>query len=355
MYNGSGNAVPAPANVPDLLSPAYTVSTRRLPQQMQYSAWTQLALPIDIEPPENPLAGFAAEHSAWNLGGVVLARTSVPAISFARGPRRIRSDSIDHWSFASMRRGTMQIHASGRTTNARPGGIHIQSLKEGLKGCTSGALAVHLIVPRDFCREIAATLDEADNRELRTGLGQLLAVFMLDLDRRLSLITIDELPRLLSSIRAMILACVDPTAERLSEAQGTVQTTRLEQARQFVRHHLFSPTLGTDELCNELGVSRSRLYRMFEPLGGVVHYIRHRRLMDVHAALSNAEDHRPIVDIAAERGFIDAADFSRAFKRAFGYRPSDARHQANVWPMHRDSAGDADEPASLTDLLRRLG
>ena len=322
---------------------------------MQYSAWEELTLPIDTEPPEDPFAGFAAEQSAWNLGGVVLIRTLLPAVSFARGQRRIRTDNIDHWSLASMRRGNMQMRASGRVTDVVPGGLHIQSLMESSKGRTSGMQIVHLIVPRDFCREMAVTLDEADNTELRTGLGQLLAVYMLDLDRRLSLITTDELPRLLGSIRAMILACVDPTPERLFAARGVVQTTRLEQARQFIHKHLFSPTLGAEELCRELDVSRSRLYRMFEPLGGVVHYIRLRRLMEVHAALSNAEDHRPIVDIAAERGFIDAADFSRAFKREFGYRPTDARNQANVWPMQRPSASDAATTPSLTRLLMRLG
>jgi AraC-like DNA-binding protein len=91
---------------------------------------------------------------------------------------------------------------------------------------------------------------------------------------------------------------------------------------------------------------------MFEPLGGVVHYIRRRRLLDAHTALANPEDTRPIVDIAAERGFVDAAEFSRAFRREFGYRPSDARNHSNVWPLRRPRHGVA--ATNLPELLRRL-
>ena len=74
-----------------------------------------------------------------------------------------------------------------------------------------------------------------------------------------------------------------------------------------------------------MGISRSRLYRLFEPYGGVNHYIQHRRLLHAYAALADPNDHRRILDIAEERGFDDAAEFSRAFRREFGYSPSEVR------------------------------
>ena len=50
----------------------------------------------------------------------------------------------------------------------------------------------------------------------------------------------------------------------------------------------------------------------------------YRRLLDAHSALANPNEQRRILEIAEQRCF-DSADFSRAFKREFGYSPSEVR------------------------------
>lgn len=154
----------------------------------------------------------------------------------------------------------------------------------------------------------------------------------------------------------MILACVAPSPDNLEHAQDPITTVLLERARRFVQTNLFNPDLGATIMQRELGVSRARLYRLFEPYGGVAHYIQHRRLLDAHAALADASDRRRIVDIAAQRGFNDGAEFSRAFKRAFGYTPSDVRAGAQDGPPSRPDTTLQTTPPSerLGSLLRRL-
>ena len=110
------------------------------------------------------------------------------------------------------------------------------------------------------------------------------------------------------------------------------------------------PDLGVASLQRELRVSRSRLYRLFEPYGGVKRYIQRRRLLDTHAALADPNDRRRILDIAEERFFSDAAEFSRAFKREFGYRPSDARSSLQSLPFRQQLTGE-----TLADVLHSLG
>jgi AraC-like DNA-binding protein len=119
----------------------------------------------------------------------------------------------------------------------------------------------------------------------------------------------------------------------------------------MVQNNLLSPSLGVDEICRELGISRSRLYRLFEDLGGVVHYIRSRRLLDAHRVLSGGMDRRPIVNIAAERDFLDPADFSRAFKREFGYSPKEARLRTRPPTQHQSAL---EQGGSFGELLSRL-
>jgi AraC-like DNA-binding protein len=107
-------------------------------------------------------------------------------------------------------------------------------------------------------------------------------------------------------------------------------------------------------LRRELGISRTRLYNLFEPFGGVMHYVQHRRLLSAHAALTDPNDRRLIFQIAEERGFTDGAEFSRAFKRAFGYSPSEVRNRGGGGiPVHSDLE-ECPSEERLGVLLRRL-
>jgi AraC-like DNA-binding protein len=349
-----GRAPTLPTSHPNDLLPAYKVSTRDMPQSLQFEAWRDLAGAIaDVELLGDRDVRFVAEQTAWDLGGVVLTHTAVPALRFRRTLRQVRSDGFDHWVLSALRSGSSRTLTAGHLVTAAAGQLNIRSLGRASEGDTAGMQAVHLFVPRDLCRDAAVVLDDPANAAVQSGLGRLLADHLFSFERRLPELTAGELPGLVQSIRAMLLVCIAPSAERMWDAHETIEATMLERARQLVQARLYSPTLGTAELCRELGVSRSGLYRMFEPLGGVVHYIRTRRLMDAHAALANASDQRPIVEIAAERGFLEAAEFSRAFKREFGYRPTDARGHSNVLPMH-PPARDRDREDNLASLLRRL-
>jgi AraC-like DNA-binding protein len=205
-------------------------------------------------------------------------------------------------------------------------------------------------VPRDFLRPAAIFLDSLNGVIVGTALGQLLAEFLLNLAARMPDVAPSDYPGVRSSIKAMIEGCMVPARLGVATEMQPVQATLLERARRLVQQRLGSATLGVDELCRDLAVSRSRLYRLFEPLGGVVHYIRYRRLLDAHIALADPENRRSIVDIAAERGFIDPAEFSRAFKREFGYRPSDARANTELPPPRPLSSGGDTLSALLYNL-----
>jgi AraC-like DNA-binding protein len=119
---------------------------------------------------------------------------------------------------------------------------------------------------------------------------------------------------------------------------------------------LFDSTLGAETLRRELGVSRSRLYRLFEPFGGVMHYIQHRRLLDAHLALADPNDQRRIIEIAEQRCFNDGTEFSRAFRREFGCSPTDVRSGQRAGLPYKPAADiRAYAPAERFGvLLRRL-
>jgi AraC-like DNA-binding protein len=163
-----------------------------------------------------------------------------------------------------------------------------------------------------------------------------------------------DLPGLAAATRAMILACVSPSRDHLEAAAGPIATVLLERARQLVQSRLLDPKLESEMVRRELGISRTRLYNLFEPFGGVMHYIQHRRLLSAYAALVDPNDRRLIFQIAEERGFSDGAEFSRAFKRAFGDSPSDISKRGGGGTPSRLNLDDCPSEERLGVLLRRL-
>jgi len=93
-----------------------------------------------------------------------------------------------------------------------------------------------------------------------------------------------------------------------------------------------------------------------EPMGGVAAFIKQRRLKRIHAILADPRDRRPIAEVAYQHGFTGGAHFSRAFRRAFGYSPSEAREAREAGAARRPGDGDAAPAGGAYETwVRRLG
>lgn len=337
--------------------PSFEFSTRGLARPEQFMAWRECFEPLlDLSISGDANDGFVGEQVLWDLGSLAFMRVRTDALKFASLAGNARRDPVDHWMMTVILRGSSITVTPERTFHGDAGVLQVHPLCRSFSGQVTDSDMLVLFVPRDLCRAMAHALDATENALLDTGLGRLLADYTIDLDRRLPMLDSKDLPGLVEATRAMIFACVAPSAARMEEAKDSITVALLERARQCVQANLFSPELESDFLCRELGISRSRLYRLFEASGGVMRYIQRRRLLDAHAALSDPNDHRRILEIAEVRGFGDGAEFSRAFKREFGYSPSDVRgggkagmYRRPDFDLHAGKAGDR-----LGMLLRRL-
>jgi AraC-like DNA-binding protein len=81
--------------------------------------------------------------------------------------------------------------------------------------------------------------------------------------------------------------------------------------------------IGVDDLCRHFSVSRSQLYRLFEPHDGVQAHIKRLRLKHCYSHLLRADPaHTRVTDVASSWGFQDASLFSRQFRAEYGRSPS---------------------------------
>jgi AraC-like DNA-binding protein len=108
--------------------------------------------------------------------------------------------------------------------------------------------------------------------------------------------------------------------ELADETRDILRLAVRQRAEALIEQHLNHPAFDVQELARLLGLSRSALYRLFEP-GGVAAFIRDRRLQRLCAALANPADHRRAAEKAYACGFVDQAQVIRAFRRAYGMTP----------------------------------
>jgi AraC-like DNA-binding protein len=135
------------------------------------------------------------------------------------------------------------------------------------------------------------------------GTGGLLIDYMRSLIARADAITAADAPFVARATTEMIAACFDSTAETMARARTPIEAMTLERIQRHIGATLGSPGLHPEAPCGQFRISRTQLYRLFEPLGGVAAYIQEQRLARAYAELSDAtHGHRRIFDIRREGG-----------------------------------------------------
>ena len=346
-------ALPSPALQP------LQFSTRDLPRNDQFPAWQAYLAPlVDIKLPDGVTleSGFLADHTAWNLGSMLIVQQNARAHSYLRSSAKLRSNTIDHWHVVVLRTGRSWTEVDGLVCEGEPGKVEFRSLGYAFRGRTTDAQSLSVFLPRELFADTAAGKDIRNNTALSGNYTKLLIEYLDSIETKLASLTARDLPQIVQTTRDMIVTCVSSAANSgTTETQGNLAL--MERVRRFVQKNLNSHDLTPDTLCRELGISRTRLYQLFEPSGGVLHYIQKRRLLSAHAALSNSANRQQIIEIAAAVGFTSAAHFSRAFSREFGYSPREARSVV-VPPYFAHAVSPAeigDSVHSFDEWLKSLG
>jgi AraC-like DNA-binding protein len=302
-----------------------TFDTRGLPREHQFEAWRAYnSSVIDVSLSRDKRDAFAFEQQVWDLGSLVFTTSSMPGPLVPRHWQHLRKDPLDHWCIVLPE---SRSYTTGQAAGSPQ--VHFRSLGRPFEGSAADSSVSTIFVPRDLLRPIAASLDAHPGTVSSNGLGSLFADFLVSVERRLPSMTAQEVPRLVEAITAMISACIAPTSDRIAEASEPLASTMMERARQQIQQDLSSPTLNPQTLSRQLGISRSTLYSLFEPLHGVANYIQRQRLLAASKLLSDPDCRLSIQDVAQKFCFSDLSSFSRAFRRAIGSSPSDIKGAAS--------------------------
>lgn len=308
-------------------------SVADLPGDSRYEVWKEsISVIFDVDwSAASSAAGFQAEVVSAHLGHLMLAHTSSLGQGFDRSASLIHRDGIDHCLVQVYLQGeTRGLWGSRDHSVVRPGDVLFLDAAQTVKSHASDFANLTVLIPRALLVPYLKVPERFHGRILprESASGHLLGAHL-----RMVWSLLGGLPASQSNVIGAGL--VDLVGRYfgstrcdidLDEQPATALALR-EVIRSHIEQSLEAPIseLDPEALAARFGLSRSALYGLFKPLGGVSRYIWHRRLMKARINLLAANPaQRRITDIAFQFGFKDASHFSRAFRDKFGHSPSDA-------------------------------
>jgi AraC-like DNA-binding protein len=315
--------------------PHFSVDSGVIGRAAAYALWRQARMAL-FEPYEDTpefIDNFDVQLSIYNAGSMLFGRGLIMPQRFKRTPRQIAADGIESYFVIMCQSGGFKGTSEGVPITIAAGDAAIFSYNCARDFVAERSECLAVALPRTSLAPALADPDGVNGVVVRSGssLSSLLFNHVEGLLEHAHEISVSDAAALTRCTAAMIAVCFGPAAERKPELTAQIQAASLVAIKRYIDQHLADPRLSAERLQNVFNLSRTSIYRMFEPLGGIAKFIQRRRLRRTLIDLSAQEcSHLSIDAIAQNLGFRGRANFARAFKAQFGVTPSDVRRNPSA-------------------------
>ncbi|QNP68404.1 helix-turn-helix domain-containing protein [Streptomyces roseirectus] len=311
--------------------------TKDLPPADRFEAWTERLgrthAPMRLH--STRAADYHGVQRLIGLGEVTIWPATFDHLVFHRTPRLMRQSDPEVYHLSLLLRGEGAADWGERRAAYRVKDLHVSHSSKAFEVST-GPDPVSIVgveIPRSA---VVLPGRRAEDKVLGrvpgdAGLGALLTQFLIQLADDTSPYRPTDAARLgtvvIDLVTALFAHLLDAERAVPPETRARALTLRIKE---FVRRNLADPDLTPAAIAAAHHVSRSYLYRLFQEEGlTVASYLREQRLKNARRDLADpALRDLPIHAVAARWGFPRAAEFTRAFRAAYGDTPSDVRAHA---------------------------
>ncbi len=307
--------------------PHFLLTTSGLPRGEAHERWRALLAPMYEVSPATPSFPLPfGTNVAYQVGDLVTQRSLISTQRLQRDRRRVEAGP-DHYMVQLYRSGRFQGAVAGQPVSARPGTVTFIGRRHRLDGILDQADVIGIAVPTSRLHGLphethGLLFDAARNR--------LLAARILDIYRRLPTMRADGASTLTDDFVMFLRRLLDA-----SQATDVLEGRELDGglmalARMIVQANLSRPDLSPEFIAGGMRVSRATLYRLFEPEGGVMHFVQGERLMAVRDALADPMETRTLGRLAEVFAVGSISQLSRSFRNRFGVPPRAWRSERRV-------------------------
>lgn len=267
---------------------------------------------------------FHASFDRVALGSALLLRYDTAATSFQRTAERAGRDGVDHVWVQLLRSGGLKARSGSLNTALAPGEGGFCDLGRPLEQTSQAGAGLVFVAPRS--NFLQADLDDLHGAGLNGSRFTLLEDYFEGLVKAGPGAAGGDDDRAAEAIAAVLLACFRTTEGPWCDlARKPLGEVALKRATDFIARNLSLGDVDVASVAQAAGVSRSTLYRIAAPWGGVAALIWEERLQAARRALSDPATPGRIGQIASAHGFSSPAHFSTRFRERFGFSPRNLR------------------------------
>ncbi|MFJ6325178.1 MULTISPECIES: helix-turn-helix transcriptional regulator [unclassified Rhizobium] len=307
-------------------SSVYDFSTGDLPENDRLRFWVK-DNHCDCRVWNPELVSFDVEAIGAELGPLILSGREWPGGVEAPGceapttNRHIRADSHDFFRFTLVLDGRYLFRSTEPVSVKSAGDLFLLDGAQVNDCIVEGNNVISLAVPRDLLPSQTALLH---GHTLTAGVAGLLTDHLISLFRNLPMLKEQEIPYVVQSTLQLLTAVVSSASDAMQETAGPMRELLLGRVLRYLDTHLLETDLTPDRICRDVGVSRAKLYQLFEGNGGVMRQIQRKRLHRAYQLLADPKRPRPhIAELAWRHGFSNEKYFYRLFKTEFGHTPGE--------------------------------
>lgn len=262
---------------------------------------------------------FDTQIVGHRVGSVIFneARYNSPA-RFVRSSEHLSEDGRDYLVLQAMFAGDEQLVTSGRALRCVGGGVYLRDWGHEFHSRATPMHLTSMVIPRHLLRAGVQATESSPVLAWSQADPAGRQLLMLWAALRAELLRVD-----LAEAELLTTAFLGFLEGLLVGVAGERPLVELRAMQLFLNGRL-RREVGVKDLCRNFSVSRSQVYRLFEPVGGVRKYITGVRLERCYTDLLAADPSQArVADIASSWGFVDASSFSRRFKARFEATPSE--------------------------------
>lgn len=332
-----------------VLSPRVVFDSKEMPTAAAIDAWHDIAgNTVHIEIDRDDRDRFALLLRAIRLDQTVATASDTTAQSFHRDLLHGRRDGHDQYGFFLQVTGSRQVRTNSTDVILLPGDLQFVDMAQEDRSIASDGRTSTLYVPRDLVEADVPEAWRLHGTIIRGTAAQIFAhqlLSLFDSNDEWSPVMAGFLERSLLSIAIGCL--VEAQMDAPTSTQSPIEQSIRRRIERYIEDNLADHDLSANRIGQELGASRSVIYRAFQVHGGLTRYIFARRLRRVRRLLLEG-DERTIWELAHASGFVSRAHFSREFRRTFGVTPSDIRRR------QQNAGHESLDASSLDQLLRSV-
>jgi AraC-like DNA-binding protein len=309
------------------------VTLDEVPDHERFDYWQRQGSlyfePSLIDPADRP--SFRMSGSMLTLGSLVLVRCGGSRQIYTRSEAHLNRDQVDLWILDVLLEGGGEVEIESDISVMEPGDLFLLDLQRPSRFRLGPHQRLTALFPRTLLHRVYPRLPDLHGASLsRTSAsGRILLAYLLQLEEEGGDATAEEAEAMSAGLVALIACLFGAQVPAESEQQRLVQ-----DIFHYLTVHLASPDLAAERVADEFGLSRSGLYRLLEPYGGIAAWIREQRLQLACRLLLRARyegRHDLLIrDLAFGVGFTNEAHFSRLFKQRFGVTAAQLRRDGRT-------------------------